>query len=167
MSTLKGFINDIQDELGTKVESSHQSLNVELSQNLKLKISEVLGEKDTNGQMIRQAVLSVIQAIPNDDFNLGIELPEELTNRGTLKDSEAENFKDAADDFVGSLGSKVKNKISTFIGNVERNAPTTISDAFVDEIQRKISVLKDQVNNAAQTIDRLERLARKTEEVAL
>lgn len=87
-----------------------------------------------------------------------IRLPEELKSRGTLKDSEAETFKDAADDFMGSLGSKVKSKISAFISNVERNAPTTISDAFVDEIQRKISVLKDQVNNAAQTIDRLERL---------
>ncbi|KJJ61219.1 hypothetical protein RT21_21420 [Pseudomonas sp. 10B238] len=166
VSTLKGFMNDIQDELGAKVEGSHRWLNEELSRSLTPKIREIL-EKDTNGQMIKQAILSVIQSIPYDDFNLGIELPEELKSRGTLKDSEAEIFKDAADDFVGSLGSKVKSKISAFIGNVERNAPTTISDAFVDEIQRKISVLKDQVNNAAQTIDRLERLARKTEEVAL
>ena len=166
VSTLKDFMNDIQDELGAKVEGSHRWLNDELSRNLTPKIREIL-EKDTNGQMIKQAILSVIQAIPNDDFSLGIELPEELTSRGTLKDSEAENFKDAVDDFVGSLGSKVKRKISTFITNVERDAPATISDSFVNEIQRKINALKDQVNNAAQTIDRLERLARKTEEVAL
>ncbi|MDM9597091.1 hypothetical protein QTN23_24095 [Pseudomonas shirazica] len=49
----------------------------------------------------------------------------------------------------------------------ERNAPSTISNSFVDEIQRRINVLKDQVDNAAQTIDRLERLARKAEEVTL
>lgn len=165
VSTINGFMNDIQDELGAKVERSHQWLNEELGRNLTPKIREVL-EKDANAQMIKQAILSVIQTIPDDDFNLGIELPEDLKSRGTLKGSDAENFKDTADDFVGSLGSKVKSKISTFISNVERNAPTTISDSFVDEIQRKINVLKDQVNNAAQTIDRLERLVRKTEEVA-
>jgi len=166
VSTLIDFINDIQDELGAKVEGSHHSLNEELSRNLTPKIREIL-DKDTNGQMIKQAILSVIQAIPDDNFGLGIELPEELKNRGTLKDSEAVKFKDVADDFVGSLSSKVKNKISTFIDNVERNAPTTISDSFVNEVQRKINVLKGQVNSAAQTIDRLERLVRKIEGVTL
>ena len=117
--------------------------------------------------MIKQAILSVVAAIPDDDFELGIDLPDELKNRGTLKDYDAEQFKDAADDFVGLLGSKVKSKINTFIGKVERNAPITISDTFVNEVQRKINALKDQVNNSAQTIDRLERLARKAEEVTL
>lgn len=166
VSSLDDFINDIQDELGDEIERSRYRLNGELCGKLTPIIREVL-DKDANGQMIKQAILSVIQAIPDDDFNLGIELPEELKSRGPLKDSEAEKFKDAADDFVGSLGSKVKNKISTFIDNVKLNAPTRISDSFVNEIERKINVLKGQVNSAAQTIDRLERLLRKCEEVAL
>ncbi|WP_339493775.1 dynamin family protein [Pseudomonas sp. EA_35y_Pfl1_P108] len=166
VSAIKGFMNEIQDELSTKIESSHQRLNEELSKTLTPRIREVLGT-DTNAQMIKQAVLSVIDAIPDEDFDLGIDLPDELKNRGTLKDYEAEQFKDAADDFVGLLGSKVKSKISAFISRVERNAPTTVSDSFVDEVQRKINVLKDQVNNAAQTLYRLEQLARKTEEVTL
>ncbi|WP_249553621.1 MULTISPECIES: dynamin family protein [Shewanella] len=165
-STLIDFINDIQYELGAKVEGSRYMLNKKLSENLTPKIREIL-EKDTNGQMIKQAILSVIQAIPDDNFNLGIELPEELKNRGILKDSEAVKFKDVADDFVGSLGGKVENKISTFIDNVKLNAPTRISDSFVNEVQRKINALKDQINHAAQTIDRLKRLLRKCEEVVL
>lgn len=94
-------------------------------------------------------------------------MPDSLKSRGTLKGNEAELFKDAADDFVGSLGSKVKSKISSFINDIERRAPATISDSFVNEVQHRINTLKDQVANAAQTIDRLERLARKTEEVTL
>lgn len=166
VSTLIVFIKNIQDELGAEVEGSRYMLNKKLSDNLTHKIREIL-EKDTNGQMIKQAILSVIQAIPDDNFNLGIELPEELKNRGTLKDSEAVKFRDVADNFVGSLSSEVNNKISTFIANVKLNAPTTISDSFVNEVQRKINALKDQINHAAQTIDRLERLLRKCEEVTL
>ena len=75
--------------------------------------------------------------------------------------------RDAADDFIGSLSSKVTNKISSYINSIERKTPSTISGAFVDEIQRRIDVLKQQVNNSKQTIDRLERLASKAEEVSL
>ncbi|MEV1853348.1 hypothetical protein ABZR12_31790 [Pseudomonas aeruginosa] len=50
---------------------------------------------------------------------------------------------------------------------METNTPPTISDAFVDEIQRRINQLKEQVDNAEQTIDRLERLARKAEGINL
>lgn len=166
ISTINEFMNDIQDELGAKVESSHRGLNEELARNLTPKIREVL-EQDANGQMIKLAINSIIDSIPDDDFDLSIPLPESLKSNGTLKGYEAERFKDAADDFIGSLGSKVKSKISSFINDVERKAPSTISDSFVDEIQRRINVLKDQVDNAAQTIDRLERLARKAEEVTL
>lgn len=166
ISTINEFMNDIQDELGSKVESSHRGLNEELARTLTPKIREVL-EQDANGQMIKLAILSIIQTIPDDDFDLSIPLPDGLKSNGTLKGYEAERFKDAADDFIGSLGSKVKSKISSFINDVERKAPSTISDSFVDEIQRRINVLKDQVDNAAQTIDRLERLARKAEEVTL
>ena len=166
ISTINEFMNDIQDELGSKVESSHRGLNEELARTLTPKIREVL-EHDANGQMIKLAILSIIQTIPDDDFDLSIPLPDSLKSNGTLKGYEAERFKDAADDFIGSLGSKVKSKISSFINDVERKAPSTISDSFVDEIQRRINVLKDQVDNAAQTIDRLERLAHKAEEVTL
>lgn len=166
ISTINEFINDIKDELELKVESSHRRLDNKLSSTLTPKIREVL-EQDADGQMITHAIISVIQSIPDDDFDLSIPLPEDLKSKGTLKGYEAERFKDAADDFISSLGSKVKNKISLFIKNVERRAPATISDSFVDEIQRRINVLKDQFNNAAQTIDRLERLARKAEEVTL
>lgn len=166
ISTINEFMNDIQDELGSRVESSHRGLNEELARTLTPKIREVL-EQDANGQMIKLAILSIIQTIPDDDFDLSIPLPDSLKSNGTLKGYEAERFKDAADDFIGSLGSKVKSKISSFINDVERKAPSTISDSFVDEIQRRINVLKDQVDNAAQTIDRLERLVRKAEEVTL
>lgn len=166
ISTIKEFMNDIQDEMGAKVKSSHRGLNEELARNLTPKIREVL-EQDANGQMIKLAINSIIDSIPDDDFDLSIPLPDSLKSNGTLKGYEAERFKDAADDFIGSLGSKVKSKISSFINEVERKAPSTISDSFVDEIQRRINVLKDQVDNAAQTIDRLERLARKAEEVTL
>lgn len=166
VSKIKEFMNDIEDELSSKVKSSHRGLNEELSRTLTPKIRDML-EQDANAQMIKLAIVSVIQSIPDDDFALGITLPDSLKSNGTLKGYEAEQFKDAADDFIGSMGSKVKSKISSFIKGVERKAPSTISDSFVNEIQRRINLLKDQVDNAAQTIDRLERLARKAEEVTL
>lgn len=166
ISTINDLMNSIRDEMGAEVERSHRKLNEELARTLTPKIREVL-EQDANAQMIKASIRTVIDLMPDVDFNFEIPLPDTLKNNGTLKGSEAERFKDAADDFIGSLGSQIKSKISSFIKDVERSAPSTISNSFVDEIQRRINALKDQVDNAAQTIDRLERLAHKTEEVTL
>ncbi|MDZ3995306.1 dynamin family protein [Pseudomonas sp. Teo4] len=166
VSTLKDYMTDVQDELSATVSYSHQGLNEALARSLTPKIRGVL-EHDANPQMIKLAILSIIQSIPKDDFDLDIPLPDDLKSKGTLKGYEAEQFKDSAEDFVGSLGSKVKTTISSFLKKVERNTPGTISGSFVDEVQRRINVLKAQVDNAAQTIDRLERMTRKAEEVTL
>ncbi|GJB03574.1 dynamin family protein [Aeromonas caviae] len=166
ISTIKEFMNNIQDELNHKVKLSHRVLDQDLSKTLIPKIREVLGQ-DANGQMIKLAIVSVIHSIPSDNFELDIPLTDDLKCKGTLKGSDAERFKDAADDFISSLSSKVTSKISSHINRIERKTPSTISGAFVDEIQRRIDVLKQQVNNSKQTIDRLERLASKAEEVSL
>jgi hypothetical protein len=166
VATITRYMNDVQDELSDVVDLSHQALNLKLSQTLTPKVREVLGQ-ETDPQMIKLAILSVIQAIPNDDFDLGINLPESLKSKGTLKGYDAEQFKNAADDFTGSLGTKVRSKISSFIKAVEHNAPSTVSESFVREVQRRINGLKTQVENAAQTIDQLERMVRKAEEVTL
>lgn len=166
VSNISAFINEVQDELVIKVENSHRWLDEELAKKLTPKIREIL-LKETNSRMVRQSIVSTINALPEADFSLNIPLPDNLKSRGTLKGYEAEQFKDDADDFIGSLGTKVKGKISAFIKDVEISTPPTISDTFVDEIQRRINLLKDQVNNTAQTIDRLERLIRKAEGVEL
>lgn len=166
ISTIKEFMNNIQDELNHKVKLSHRVLDQDLSKTLIPKIREVLGQ-DANGQMIKLAIVSVIHSIPSDNFELDIPLTDDLKCKGTLKGSDAERFKDAADDFISSLSSKVTSKISSHINRIESKTPSTISGAFVDEIQRRIDVLKQQVNNSKQTIDRLERLASKAEEVSL
>ncbi|HBN7595415.1 TPA: dynamin family protein [Pseudomonas aeruginosa] len=144
VGNINAFMNEVQDELDIKVENSHRWLDQELGKILTPKIREVL-QKDTNAQMIRQAITSTINALPEPDFALNIPLPDNLKSRGTLKGYEAEQFKDDADDFIGSLGTKIKSKISAFIKEVETNTPPTISDAFVDEIQRRINQLKEQV----------------------
>ncbi|MNR39263.1 hypothetical protein D3C85_1574580 [compost metagenome] len=94
-------------------------------------------------------------------------MPADLKINGTLKGSEADLFKDKADDFIGSLGSKVTSKISLYIKSIEQGVPPTISGCFIKEIEVRINDLKKQVDNAAQTIDRLERLVRKAGEVSL
>lgn len=165
-SSITGFMNNIRDALRTDVQDSHQKLDETLSGTLTPKIREML-EQDTSSHMIVSAVQSIINTIPNDDFELSISLPDDLRSRGTLKGYDAEQYKEAADDFVGSLSDKVKKKISSFIDDIERATPITISDAFVDDIQRRVNALKAQVENASQTIDQLERMARKAEEVTL
>ncbi|MEN1450610.1 hypothetical protein, partial [Pseudomonas aeruginosa] len=88
VGNINAFMNEVQDELDIKVENSHRWLDQELGKILTPKIREVL-QKDTNAQMIRQAITSTINALPEPDFALNIPLPDNLKSRGTLKGYEA------------------------------------------------------------------------------
>lgn len=166
ISAINKFIDNIERELKEEVQISYKELDINLSQAITRKARETL-EEDTNTQMIMQAILSVIQSIPEPRFELDLAIPNELRMRGTLKGTEADNFKGAADEFVNSLDSKASKKINDFIKEVEESLPVTISDFFVTELQRKINILKEQVNNTELTLDRLERLLHQAEEVRL
>ncbi|MGL4928477.1 MAG: dynamin family protein [Plesiomonas shigelloides] len=166
IDAIRVYMLNTHHTLSDKVKLSHPELDQNLCKTLIPKIREVLGQ-DADGQITRQAINSVIHSIPRDNFELDIPLPDDLKCNGTLKGIDAERFNDATDDFITSLNSKVISKINFYSSSIECKTPPTISAAFVDEIQRRIDVLKQQVNNSKQTIDRLERLASKAEEVSL
>lgn len=166
VAALELFLTNSQKNLQHIAKQSRLELNGTLGASLTKEVREILKE-DTDAAMLRNAIINVVCAIEQNDVNLDIKLSKEISNRGILKNEEAKIFKDTVDDFVGTLELEITKVINKFIEDLGEMIPETISDAFVVAIEEKINALKDQINHAAQTIDRLERLLRKCEEVTL
>jgi polyhydroxyalkanoate synthesis regulator phasin len=93
-------------------------------------------------------------------------VPRELQARKTLEDNDARDYFEKAEDFVAQLGNKTESRIRQFLDRLETSLPATVSKTFVDALTEQVDALESQVLNSAQTVDRLERIARGLEGTA-
>lgn len=159
-SAIRKFVADVTHHLSSESEVSKIKLDKKLSKDLAPVIFDILGDThDTD--MVAEAVRSVIRGLPDHKFDLGITLPDNLREQGTLKGLGAERYKDDSADFVSRIDGQVTDKIDRFVRDIESGSPKTVSDSFMDDLEEKIRSLRKQKENADQTIARLQEIADK------
>lgn len=154
-SALEHFILGMEKLLRNSSKTARNKLDKQLNSQLIPVVRQVL-EDDCNPELIYRAIVAVVRALDTGFFSLELSPPHELRAQGTLKGNEAQDYIEIAQDFVAGLGIKAERKTQQYVDRLERSLPTKISDSFVDALDEQIRSLENQVNNAAQTIDRLE-----------
>lgn len=161
-NALTDFIDDMKDLLRKISVTAKDKLDKQLSSQLTPTIIKVLKE-DCNSELIFRAIRNVVNKLDNTEFDLGIDIPRELRSRGTLKGQDADDYIDEADNFFSDLDSKTKKQIRQYLEHLQQSIPKDISGFFADALTEQINSLENQVNNSAQTLDRLENMQRKLE----
>ncbi|HEX7764986.1 MAG TPA: hypothetical protein VF433_15435, partial [Cellvibrio sp.] len=161
-NALKNFIFDIEEKLCEISAAARRNLDMLLGSQLTPAVVNVLKE-DCNSELIFRAIRDVVNKLDNTVFDLGIDIPRELRSRGTLKGQEADDYIDEADNFFSDLDNKTKKQIRQYLEYLKQSIPKDISDFFADALTEQINALENQVNNSAQTLDRLENMQRKLE----
>ena len=165
-AAIQALLRDTEDRLGDIVRLSRIEFDKKLSAALEPALEKILGA-DFDIDMLVTAVRTAVRALPESEFSLGVRIPDELKIQGTLKSDEAERYKEKATDFLYSLDGASKDSISKYMAKMRANRPQTISDAFVSDLEKKMVTLREQIENATQTIDRLHRLIREVEGITL
>lgn len=164
-AALEGFLFQVEQLLSDTASSARYQLDRKLASTLTPAVRQVL-EDDCNSELVLRAINGVVNSLRTEPFSLEIALPSELRSRGTLKGYQAENYAEEAQDFVAGLANTVTRKIGQFVQELERSAPRSVSDIFINALEEQIRTLEDQVHNAAQTIERLEKTQRELEGVS-
>jgi hypothetical protein len=165
IAALESFLFNVETLLSDTSKTARKNLDKSLSSQLTPTVTRVL-EEDCNPDLVYRAIVQVVNSLQTESFGLELSLPGELTAQGTLKGPQAEVFMEIAQDFVAELHSKMERKVVQFIQRLEQNIPKDISHDFVELLSEQIRALENQVNNAAQTIDRLEIMSRELEGVS-
>jgi hypothetical protein len=166
VSALEKFVNQVKVLLSDEVSTARKQLDQKLGAELTPVVRQVL-EENCNPQLIARAIGGVVDSLYLEPFDLGIRLPGELNNRGSLKGNEAKEFMNEANSFVYGLENIAIQKISQFIQQLEKDIPKKISDTFIEALTVQTRMLEEQLKNFDQTIERLEKTSRDLEGVAL
>jgi polyhydroxyalkanoate synthesis regulator phasin len=162
---LDKFIADVEELLNTTCKTARGALDKQLGKALAPAVERVLKD-DCNPELVYRALADVVRSLDDTPFQLEIRVPRELQARKTLEDNDARDYFEKAEDFVAQLGNKTESRIRQFLDRLETSLPATVSKTFVDALTEQVDALESQVLNSAQTVDRLERIARGLEGTA-
>ncbi|MFV3415492.1 dynamin family protein [Pseudomonas sp. NY15436] len=162
VSALDRFLYQFDKLLSDTAGKARRQLDSRLSKVLIPVVVQSL-EDLANSALIARAITQVLDSLNTQPFDLALEVPSELRGRGNLERLDAKHFLEEADEFVASLGLRVEQRIGQFIYRLRSQTPTKISNTFLVVLEGQIKGLEEQVNNAAQTLDRLERTLQKIE----
>lgn len=164
-AALDKFIADVEELLHDTCKTARGTLDKQLGKALAPAVERVLKD-DCNPELVYRALADVVRSLNDTPFQLEIRVPRELQARGTLEEKDARDYFEKAEDFVAQLGNKTELRIRQFLERLEISLPATVSKIFVDALSEQVDALDNQVRNSAQTVDRLERIARGLEGVA-
>ena len=165
-AALQEFLFDTEELLEQAVRDSWSEFDKELSKTLTPAIDSVLGN-DFELEMLVSTIRDTIAMLPAPTFALGMEVPDKLKSRGTIKGGEAEQYKDMSSEFLHAVHTQTKKILSTYSQNIRKALPKEIATDFAKHLDVKISDLISQIENKTQTIDRLKRAAEAATNISL
>jgi len=158
-AALDKFIAEVEELLHSTCKTARNALDKDLGQQLAPAVERVLSD-GCNPELVYRALADVVKSLNDTPFQLDIGTPRELHARGTIEGNEARDYLEKAKEFVALLGNKAEKRICQFLERLEGSLPDTVSKAFVDALGEQAAALESQVHNSAQTVDRLETIAR-------
>ncbi len=167
-SCLKKSLIEVEDQMEQAVTDSRIQFDKALSARLTPAIGNILGSDGVDLDMLIKAIRDTVDAVPEAQFSLGISIPKSLKSQGTLKGYSAERYRDEMMDFLYEVDTQSREKIRTYMKEMGKKLPKPefISNTFIETMEKDIEGLKKQIENKAQTIDRLKRMKEEIEGIS-
>lgn len=139
------FISNLNDIFN----KTKKDFKTQLSTSLKNQLRQIFTEEELNPSITRSALRRIIQLIPDDPIQMESNIPQELKKSGILKDKEAEDFLEAAQDYASRIATETEDCAKQFIQHVKsqfRNYPLAeeLSNHLTADIEELISNIENK-----------------------
>lgn len=125
-----------------------------------------INDDDLEPNLIRNSIRNILNLVEYPDINYSGDLPVSLNATNTLRDSSAENFISAAQDYISNLRKRVNDDINSYIKrlitNLSAHDPST---KIFENYKEKIEQLEEQIKYKEITIESLARFIKELEKV--
>lgn len=156
---VESFFYEIGRDISNKAEDIKESWRKELFRKLVDEYRKIVGDKDADEKRIRETLKTITQEIILSDFRQNTEIPKDLVPRGTLAGYNAEDYLGKATTFIGTQEQKIKREVEDNVDRLKKHlGGKDIANNFFAVYDEKINILKKQIINKRENIDRLTRL---------
>lgn len=151
---IEDFANNMADVLQTKVDDKRRILRGTIKSIIlntwgEYQMAEFIGEKSRDIQ-----ARNIVSAIPDCDISISWSLPSRLRSGGRLRDSDADEFMDAAREEMRNIKAEYTDSIKDFISSVKSklNASQT-ADMILAEMKKGIDRMMKALDQREAKLD--------------
>ena len=167
-STLKNLVIDLQEALRNSAEEAKVEWKAGIQKKITNALTEVVeGDYEAlNFDELKKALRRIVAGmeIPNLDFGSN---KFSSSFSGTIEDDDADRFMDEALSFLADLRNVFNSTKNDFLARVEKSMSLEkMSDMIFTELKDELVKLRDDIQNQALTLDRLDKCAKALEQIA-
>lgn len=152
------FVNNIADDMKDVFNTLREDWRKQVHQSIVKSYRSIVGDEGVDKRLVLRSINDLVQGLQLGDFALDRKLPEKLKARGTLENSEATSYLDQARDYIAIFHGKIGSAISTCIDNIDVSLPDDVAAAFYKELDERVNLMKEQIENKRETLSRFAEL---------
>lgn len=170
-----GFVRNSLDELAIEVENAIEldaksymvAWKKTLNKSLVSLLRKEAGDENLDITLVTQAIRKVLNNIRYPEISYMSGLPSELRKSGTLEGSEAEQFMQNAENYVGDLNVRVKSDIRGYLSSLlSALKGVSIADEIFKDYKTEISELENAIENKELMLGKYENIIEALRKVA-
>jgi predicted GTPase len=166
-SALEELISDIESSTDFELKQFISEWRKSLAQQLVRSLREHIEDDHLDPHQIQKVIRNIINSIPYPDITYTDNMPSSLSAKGTLKESDAEDFLEEAKEYISKLRTRVRNDINSFATSLDKVLKAvTLSEAIFSNYTSMLEELENQIKNKAVMLDSYDRLKKDLAEVA-
>lgn len=153
--TLKDIKDDVNDIRVKFIQNWKKNLKKQMFEQMR----KILGDKDFEETLVLKAINNVVASIPQEHFQIHVELPEELNKSGKLRESEAEKFYDAMLAYGRNLENTLRDDIQSYTSKFESELKKVkLAETLTLKLSSTLAELVSEIENKEVSLYRYKKM---------
>lgn len=111
-------------------------------------LRQAMGDDEMDITLVARVLKNILAKIPEPDFRFQSDLPSELRKWGTLKQSDADDFNEAAENYIHKLSGDVRNDIGAYVGSLTANLRSVnLAKDLSGDLEASLKQLLHEIEN--------------------
>ncbi|MEO1814186.1 MAG: dynamin family protein, partial [Acetobacterium sp.] len=161
-NAIEAFKTEMEHGIVNKASEKILSFRKNMHSQLVSTLRTVVEDEELDPQLIRKAIRGVINSVELPEINLDNPMPVVFKAKGTLKDYEAEEFLNEANDYLNSLKKLVNKSIKTYVKDLfSALNGVSLSQEVFSNFNQRINELDNQIKNKTISLERFNQIIEK------
>ncbi|WP_165725225.1 dynamin family protein [Pseudoalteromonas sp. SA25] len=152
-------LNDIKDEINENTIKFIQGWKKNLKNQVIEKMRNILSVADCEENLMLKAIDNVVASIPQSNFQIRDELPDDLNKSGKLRKGEAERFYDAMLAYAHNLENMIRANIESYTSEFESNLKKVkLAESLTLNLSSTLAELVSEIENKEVSLYRYKKM---------
>ncbi|WP_158934086.1 dynamin family protein [Burkholderia sp. S171] len=122
-------------------------------------LRENVPEEEIDGYLERRTIHDLVDNLKRPSLQPNLELPANLTAQGKLQGSAADDYINAAKNYIGDLERRFESGIKRYIDQTDELKHTDVAGLFLSGYSKQVEALENEIRNKKLVTERLAQLA--------